>query len=98
MRRSPALAADIKPEFAFRVVRGKVNFAGRRVYALSDQEEMMDQLLHFREHLRLRRQKNLSVLDVDGTRWNPIQTLVQYPNALPHLLEADQIPIVTIPD
>src|SRR5439155_22219924 len=56
VRRSSAFAVDVKAEFALRVFRAEINFTGRRVNTLRDEDELVDQLLHAREHFFLGRE------------------------------------------
>ena len=66
IRRAAAAAVDVEAEFALRIFVAEINFADRRVHARGDDHELVDQLLHARQHLALRRQRDLAVLNADG--------------------------------
>src|SRR5262245_41815398 len=74
----------------------KIYFTGRRVDSLGHVEEMVDQLLHPRQHSVLGRQDNFHVRHIDGSAGQLIQALVYYSHTLPHLLDPQQVTVVTV--
>ena len=103
MGRSPALAVNVKPQLAFRILRREIDVAGRRIRTFGDQNELMNQFLHAGQNFFLGRQDDLAVGDIDrlfgrvvGPAGNFVQTLPQNAHALPHFLNSHQITIIAI--
>jgi hypothetical protein len=74
-----------------------VDLARRALESLGDDHELVDQLLHAREHLRLRREEDLRIVDVDRAGGQLLQRLVEDPRRLAHLLDPHEITVVDVP-
>ena len=96
MRRAAAFADDVKTEFALRVLRREIDLARRRVDALGDVDEMVDQFLHLRQHGLLLGQQNLGVGRIPRAVGHAVDGLLEDAHALPHLFHAHEITVVTV--
>src|SRR5438876_2442258 len=105
MRRAATFAVDVEAELALWVFHAEINLPGRRVDALRDEDELVNEFLHAGQHLFLRRQDDLPSGHVDGlprpivrTAGQSIEALMQDAHALAHLLQANEIAVITIAD
>src|SRR5438132_10941216 len=96
IRHAAASAVDIKTKLALGIFCCEINFARWRIEPFSNHDEMMDQLFHLCHAARFRRSRIFPVCDVDRSTWKFIDHLPQDPDALAHLLDPYQIPIITI--
>src|SRR5438270_10316804 len=96
MRDAASPAVDVKTELALRVLGREVDFTGWRIETFGDHDEMMNQFLHLRHHVRFWRRHVLPVGHIDRTTWQSLDYLAQNFHALPHLFDPHQITIVAI--
>ena len=98
VRHAAALALDIEAELALRIFRAEIDFADRRLDAFGDEDELVNQFLHFGEHLVLVGQEALAVADVDRAAGQRLERLLDDADALAQFLEADKIAVVGVAD
>src|SRR3954463_10138198 len=96
MGRAATATINVETELTLGILRTKVNFTRRRVHALGHENEMVDQLLHLREHLLLFGQHGFVVRDVNGPIRKLVEALMENAHALPHLFHAHEVTIVAI--
>src|SRR2546423_7394095 len=65
VRHAAALAVDVKAELAFRILGGEINFARWSVQPFRNDDEMVNQLFHFRHNARFWRRHIFPIDDVD---------------------------------
>src|ERR1044071_6524036 len=97
VRDPAALAVDVEAELSFGIFSRKVNLSRRRIETLRHHNEMVNELLHFGHHARLRWRHVFPVHDIDRAVRQFLDDLPKDAGALPHLLKAHEITIVTIP-
>src|SRR5450759_2425728 len=93
-----AVGDEIDPELALGVLHRDVRLARRYVHALGEQLEVVDQLLHVGLHRDARGWCDLVVVRDHRPRIpaQPVHTLPDDAVRLPHLLDANQVPVVAV--
>src|SRR5215510_7896899 len=91
-----SVAHDKEGQFAFRRFRAAIGFTLRRLEALRENYEVMNQAFHVSHDVWLRRRDVLGDISHDWTRRHLLKTLLDDPRALAHFLHADPVSIVGV--
>ena len=87
---------NVKTEFAFGVLSGKIDFALWGLDALSRDDKVVDQFLHAHEDALFVGKDGFGVHEVDVAFWHGVEDLLDDADRLSHFFHADEITIITI--
>src|SRR6185295_2212264 len=93
---SRAVGDDVEAEFALGVLGAEVALAGADLGALGHHHELVDELLHVRQHVALVRQRDLLVVHADRPVGDLVERLLEDAARLLHLLDAAEIAVVRV--
>ena len=98
VRNAASLAVDVEAKLSLGVLGSEIDLTGWCVDALGGDDEVVDELLHLLEYLFLLGEAALAVDDVHRTIGDGVDGLAQDPEALAHLLDADEVAVVAVAD
>src|SRR3954454_18517772 len=91
-----AIADDVEADLALRRLDAGVDLTDRRLEALADELEVVDQSLHARRQLGARWQSVLAIIRHDRPRRQAVERLARDLVTLVHLRDADEVAIVGV--
>src|SRR5262245_19371725 len=96
LRAARAVGDDVEAELALGVLGAEVALGRAELRALGHHHELVDELLHVRQHFALDWQRDLAVVDADRARRDLLERLLEDAARLLHLLDAAEIAVVRV--